>query len=61
MWKMIGPLAKLDGTVLCQTGVPWRDAGDEARTSEQLNGAVHLKVLALHVTRRAALAKPYAQ
>jgi hypothetical protein len=59
MWKMIGLLAKLDGTVLCQTGVPCRDAGDEARKREGLNGAVHLKVLALHVSRRPA--KSHAQ
>jgi len=33
-------------TVLCQTCLPFRDPGDEARTWERLNGAVHLKVLA---------------
>jgi hypothetical protein len=33
-------------TVLCQTCLPFRDPGDEARTWERLNGNVHLKVLA---------------
>ena len=33
-------------TVLCQTCLPFRDPGDEVRTWERLNGAVHLKVLA---------------
>lgn len=33
-------------TVLCQTCLPFRDPGDEARTWERLNGTVHLKVLA---------------
>ena len=33
-------------TVLCQTYLPFRDPGDEARTWERLNGNVHLKVLA---------------
>lgn len=33
-------------TVLCQTCLPFRDPGDEARTWERLNGLVHLKVLA---------------
>jgi hypothetical protein len=33
-------------TVLCQTCLPLRDPGDEARTWERLNGNVHLKVLA---------------
>ena len=33
-------------TVLCQTCLPFRDPGDEARTWERLNGSVHLKVLA---------------
>ena len=33
-------------TVLCQTGLPYRDPGDAARTWERLNGNVHLKVLA---------------
>jgi hypothetical protein len=33
-------------TVLCQTCLPFRDPGDEARTWERLNGNIHLKVLA---------------
>jgi len=33
-------------TVLCQTCLPFRDPGDEARTWERLNGLVHLKILA---------------
>jgi hypothetical protein len=33
-------------TVFCQTCLPYRDPGDEARTWERLNGDVHLKVLA---------------
>jgi len=33
-------------TVLCQTCLPFRDPGDEAREWERLNGYVHLKVLA---------------
>src|SRR5471030_503904 len=33
-------------TVLCQTCLPFRDPGDEARTWERINGNVHLKVLA---------------
>src|SRR5262249_8995742 len=33
-------------TVLCQTCLPFRDPGDEARIWERLNGGVHLKVLA---------------
>lgn len=33
-------------TVLCQTCLPFRDPGDEARVWERLNGSVHLKVLA---------------
>jgi hypothetical protein len=33
-------------TVLCQTCLPFRNPGDEARTWERLNGNVHLKVLA---------------
>jgi hypothetical protein len=33
-------------TVLCQTCLPFRDPGDEARMWERLNGNVHLKVLA---------------
>ena len=33
-------------TVLCQTCLPFRDPGDEAREWERLNGNVHLKVLA---------------
>jgi hypothetical protein len=33
-------------TVLCQTCLPFRDPGDDARIWERLNGGVHLKVLA---------------
>ena len=33
-------------TVFCQTSLPYRDPGDDARTWERLNGGVHLKVLA---------------
>jgi Plasmid encoded RepA protein len=33
-------------TVFCQTCLPFRNPGDEARTWERLNGNVHLKVLA---------------
>ena len=33
-------------SALCQTFLPYRDPGDDARTWERLNGAVHLKVLA---------------
>jgi len=33
-------------TVFCQTSLPYRDPGDEARTWERLNGDVHLKILA---------------
>lgn len=33
-------------TVLCQTFLPYRDPGDDARTWERQNGHVHLKVLA---------------
>lgn len=33
-------------TVLCQTCLPFRDPGDEARTWERLNGNIYLKVLA---------------
>lgn len=33
-------------TVFCQTSLPYRDPGEEARTWERLNGDVHLKVLA---------------
>jgi hypothetical protein len=33
-------------TVLCQTYLPFRDPGDDARTWERRNGLVHLKVLA---------------
>lgn len=33
-------------TVFCQTSLPFRDPGDEARTWERINGDVHLKVLA---------------
>jgi hypothetical protein len=33
-------------TVFCQTSLPYRDPGEEARTWERLNGGVHLKVLA---------------
>jgi Plasmid encoded RepA protein len=33
-------------TVFCQTSLPYRDPGDDARTWERLNGDVHLKVLA---------------
>ena len=37
-------------TVLCQTRLPFRDPGDEARTWERLNGNIHLKVLAGEAT-----------
>ena len=33
-------------TVFCQTSLPYRNPGDEARTWERINGDVHLKVLA---------------
>jgi hypothetical protein len=33
-------------TVFCQTSLPYRDPGDQARTWERWNGDVHLKVLA---------------
>jgi hypothetical protein len=33
-------------TVFCQTSLPYRNPGDDARTWERLNGDVHLKVLA---------------
>jgi hypothetical protein len=33
-------------SALCQTFLPYRDPGDEARTWERLNGKVHLEVLA---------------
>jgi hypothetical protein len=33
-------------TVFCQTSLPYRDPGDDARTWERINGDVHLKVLA---------------
>ncbi len=33
-------------TVFCQTSLPYRDPGEEARTWERLNGEVYLKVLA---------------
>jgi hypothetical protein len=33
-------------TVFCQTSLPYRNPGDEARTWERTNGDVHLKVLA---------------
>lgn len=33
-------------TVFCQTGLPYRDPGDDIRTWERLNGHAHLKVLA---------------
>ena len=33
-------------TVFCQTSLPYRDPGEEARTWERLNGDVHLKILA---------------
>jgi len=33
-------------TVFCQTSLPYRNPGDDARTWERINGDVHLKVLA---------------
>jgi Plasmid encoded RepA protein len=33
-------------TVLCQTGMPYRDPGNDARSWERLNGTVHLKIVA---------------
>ena len=33
-------------SALCQTFLPYRDPGDEARTWERVNGKVHLEVLA---------------
>jgi hypothetical protein len=33
-------------TVFCQTSLPYRNPGDDARTWERQNGDVHLKVLA---------------
>ncbi len=33
-------------SALCQTFLPYRDPGDDARTWERLNGTVHMKVLA---------------
>lgn len=33
-------------TVFCQTSLPYRNPGDDARTWERTNGDVHLKVLA---------------
>jgi replication initiator protein len=33
-------------TVFCQTGLPYRDPGDDVRQWERVNGTVHLKVLA---------------
>jgi hypothetical protein len=33
-------------SALCQTFLPYRDPGDEARTWERINGRVHLEVLA---------------
>ena len=33
-------------TVFCQTSLPYRDPGDEARTWERMNGSVHLEVIA---------------
>jgi len=33
-------------TVFCQTSLPYRNPGDEARTWDRINGDVHLKVLA---------------
>lgn len=33
-------------TVFCQTGLPYRNPGDEVRTWERLNGTTHLKVMA---------------
>lgn len=33
-------------TVFCQTSLPYRDPGDEARIWERVNGSVHLEVIA---------------
>jgi hypothetical protein len=33
-------------TVLCQTSLPYRDAGGDVRESTRVNGVTHLKVLA---------------
>ena len=33
-------------TVMCQTGLPYRNPGDEMREWERVNGAVHMAVTA---------------
>ena len=43
----VGPEAILyQHSILCQTGLPYRNPGDDARSWERSNGAVHLEVAA---------------